>query len=205
MERRLELFSTVLLALAAVATAWAAYQSRQWTGEQSTGYSHATTARLNGNRDAALASRQLQIDVATFNQWLDARAQHDTALADFYRVRFRPEFQPAFAAWLATDPLHNEQAPPTPFAMPQYKLTAQAQADAFEKTAATASQQAKDANQHADNSMLAVVLFSISLFFAGISSKLHSVRARATILGLGYAVFVAGLAWLATLPVQLTT
>jgi hypothetical protein len=34
-ERRLELVTTILLALATVATAWAAYQSRQWTGQQS--------------------------------------------------------------------------------------------------------------------------------------------------------------------------
>jgi hypothetical protein len=32
-ERRLELVATALLALATVATAWAAYQARQWTGE----------------------------------------------------------------------------------------------------------------------------------------------------------------------------
>src|SRR4051812_50202367 len=125
-ERRLELVSTLLLALAAVATAWAAYQARQWTGEQSTGYSQATTARLTENRSAALADRQVQIDVATFTQWLDARAQGDGELARFYRVRFRPEFQPAFGAWLATEPLRNAGAPETPFAMPQYRLAAPA-------------------------------------------------------------------------------
>jgi hypothetical protein len=205
MERRLELVATVLLALAAVATAWAAYQARQWTGLQSTGYSRATTARLNENRESALANRQVQIDVATFSSWLDARAQHENALANFYRTRFRAEFQPAFQAWLATNPLTNANAPETPFAMPQYKLEAQARADALEKTAAAASQDAKNANQNANNAMLAVVLFSISLFFAGISAKLHSSRSRSVILGLGCAVFLGALVWIATLPVQLTT
>jgi len=205
MERRLELVSTVLLALAAVATAWAAYQSRQWTGEQSAGYSRATTARLSENRAAALANRQVQIDVATFIQWLDAQQRHDGELAGFYRRRFRPEFQPAFAAWLATRPFSDAKAPETPFALPQYRLAAQARADGLEKTAAAASQSAKDANQHADNAMLAVVLFSLSLFFAGISAKLHSVRARAVILGLGCAVFLGALIWIASLPVRLTT
>jgi hypothetical protein len=64
-DRRLELISTVLLALATVATAWAAYQSRQWTGVQSQGYSKATANRIAENRIAALANRQVQIDVAT--------------------------------------------------------------------------------------------------------------------------------------------
>jgi hypothetical protein len=203
MPRRLELIATVLLALAAVATAWAAYQSRQWTGEQSGGYSRATTARLNVNRESGLANRQVQIDVAAFGAWLNARAQHDTELADFYRQRFRPEFQPAFDAWLATDPFTNAKAPETPFAMPQYKLAAQAKADALETTAAAASQDAKDANQNANNAMLAVVLFSVALFFAGISAKLEN--GRAVLLGIGCAVFLGGLIWVATLPIKLTT
>src|SRR4051794_27497209 len=205
MERRLDLISAVVLAVAALATAWAAYQSRQWTGEQSTGYSQATTARLTENRSAGLASRQVQIDVATFVQWLDARARHDDELARFYSVRFRPEFQPAFTAWLATDPLDNAKAPPTPFAMPQYRLEAQTEADGLEKIAAAASQHAKDANQHADNSMLAVVLCGTALFFAGISAKLGDSRARIAILGLGSVALIVALIWLATLPVQLTT
>jgi hypothetical protein len=120
--RRLELVSTVLLALATVATAWAAYQSRQWTGEQAQATSRATAARIAENRVSALANRQVQIDVATFIQWLDARAQHHPRLADFYRARFRAEFKPAFASWLATRPFENKAAPPTPFAMPQYHL-----------------------------------------------------------------------------------
>ena len=67
------------------------------------------------NRAAALANRQVQIDVATFIQWVDARAQGRSALARFYRARFRKEFEPAFSAWLATKPLTNNAAPKTPF------------------------------------------------------------------------------------------
>ena len=77
-ERGLELFATVLLTLATVATAWAAYQSREWTGEQSQGYSRANATRIDVNRTSALANRQVQIDVATFIAWIDAHAQHRT-------------------------------------------------------------------------------------------------------------------------------
>ena len=101
----------MLLALATVGTAWSAYQARQWTGEQSQGYSHATAARIAENRSSALANRQVQIDVATLVQWVDAHEQGRDKLADFYRSRFRTEFKPAFAAWLATQPFTNENAP----------------------------------------------------------------------------------------------
>jgi hypothetical protein len=203
-ERRLELVSAVLLALATVATAWAAYQSRQWTGEQSQGYSKATANRIAENRVAALANRQVQIDVATFIQWVDAREQHRSALADFYRTRFRTEFQPAFAAWLATNPYGNPRAPKTPFAMPQYRLKASEQANRIEVEAAAFSNRAKDANQRADNYMLAVVLFASSLFFAGISIKLQTTRTRVAILTLGCVLFLGTAIWVATFPTRVT-
>jgi hypothetical protein len=204
-ERRLEVVSTVLLALATVATAWAAYQSRQWTGEQSQGYSHATASRIAVNRVAAVANRQVQIDVATFIQWVDAHEHHDRGLAGFYQARFRDEFKPAFAAWLRTRPFEDAGAPPTPFAMPQYRLKASDEADQLEATAAAASEGAKEANQRAENYMLAVVLFASALFFAGISTKLQSVRARTAILGLGCILFLGTVIWISTFPVQVTT
>ena len=203
-ERRLELAATVLLALATVGTAWSAYQAREWTGEQSQGYSHATAARIAVNREAAVANRQVQIDVATFIQWVDARAQGRTALASFYRARFRKEFEPAFVSWLATKPLVNRAAPKTPFEVPQYRLGAAQRADRLELKAAADSRRAKDANERADNYMLAVVLFASSLFFAGLSTKLHTTSAKLVVLGLGAAIFLCTAIWLATMPAQLT-
>jgi hypothetical protein len=201
----LELASALLLAVAAVATAWAAYQARQWTGEQSQAYSRGTAARIAENRAAALAGRQEQIDIATFIQWLDARAQHMPALARFYRVRFRPELQPAFTAWRSSRPFTNPDAPKTPFALPQYRLKAAAQAQALERSAAAASADAAAANAHADNYMLAVVLFATALFFAGISMKLQTTRIRAAVLAMGGVICVAALIWMLTFPVHLTT
>jgi hypothetical protein len=204
-ERRLELASAVLLSLATLATAWSAYQSRQWTGEQSGAYSVGTAARIAENRAAGQAAAQQQIDIATFIQWVDARAQRRNDLAAFYRARFRPEFKPAFDAWLATRPFTNASAPPTPFAMPQYRLAATAEAERLERTAAAASERAKDANQRADNYMLAVVLFASALFFAGISTKLEVRAVRMTMIGLSALVLVGTLVWLATFPIRLTT
>lgn len=203
-ERRLELVSTLLLALATLATAWSAYQSREWTGEQALATSHATASRIAENRSSALANRQVQIDVATFTQWLDARAAHDASLADFYRTRFRAEFKPAFAAWLATNPFDNASAPASPFDLPQYRLKSSAAASSLEREAANDSEQSKDANERADNYMLAVVLFASALFFAGISTKLHTETARRVVLGIGWLMFLGTAIWLATLPVQVT-
>jgi hypothetical protein len=199
-ERRIEVASALLLALATVATAWAAYQSREWTGQQAVSTSKATATRIEVNRVSAVANRQVQIDVATFIQWVDAHEQGRDEIADFYRTRFRDEFKPAFDAWLAADPFDNPEAPATPFAMPQYKLASSAEADRLETDAAAKSDHAQASNDRANNYMLAVVLFASALFFAGISTKLSTLRVRAAILGLGWAVFLAGLILLATFP-----
>jgi hypothetical protein len=203
-DRTLEIVSAVLLSLATVATAWAAYQSRQWTGDQAMGYSKATATRIAVNRVSAVANRQLQIDVATFVQWVDAHERGDAKLADFYRARFRDEFKPAFDAWLATKPFTNASAPPTPFAMAQYRLKASDEADQLELDAAAAGAKANAANQRAENYMLAVVLFASSLFFAGISTKLQGRGTKTALLGLGWVLFLGTVIWLATLPAQIS-
>src|SRR5262245_26332936 len=113
-QQLLEVAATVLLAVAAVATAWAAYQSAVWHGQQARGQSASIAARLESTREANVANRQSQIDVALFTQWVDAYARDETELADFYRKRFRPEFQPAFRAWVATRPRVNPDAPLSP-------------------------------------------------------------------------------------------
>jgi hypothetical protein len=203
-DRRFELAATVLLAMAAVATAWAAYQSARWHGEQAKAQSASIAARVESTRTANVANRQAQIDVALFTQWVDAYARDETELAGFYRKRFRTEFQPAFKAWVATRPRTNRSAPLSPFAMPQYDLAATVQADRLESQAGAFSEDVGRFIQRADDYSLTVVLFAASLFFAGISTRLRSPTARMVVLGLGYALFVGSLIWIATFPVSLS-
>jgi hypothetical protein len=48
------------------------------------------------------------------------------------------------------------------------------------------------------------VLFASSLFFAGISTRLRSSTSRMVILGLGCALFLGSVIWIATFPVSLS-
>jgi hypothetical protein len=125
------------------------------------------------------------MDVATFTQWVDAYARHETELAAFYQKRLRPEFQPAVAAWIATRPLTNADAPLTPFAMPSYRLAATAEAERLQAAAEVAAAEAARDIDHANDYVLAVVLFSAALFSGGISTRLHRPRPRAVVLGIG--------------------
>jgi hypothetical protein len=199
----LEVLSTLLLALAAVATAWASYQASRWQGQQALAGNRSTAARVEANRASGVANRQIQTDIATFIQWVDAYAHGEERLTAFYFRRFRPEFRPAVEAWVATHPLTNPKAPLTPFAMPQYRSEAQAEADRLDAKGDAEAAVSKRNNERAGRYVLCVVLFAMTLFFAGISTRLRSGGSREVVLVLGWIVFLGTLAWLATFPVTI--
>jgi hypothetical protein len=199
-----EIVATVVLAVAAVATAWSSYQSSRWNGEQAKAASRTNALRIEAARAQGLAEAQTEIDVATFIQWVDATAQDDAELADFYLDRFRAEFRPAFDAWLATDPLTSADAPPTPFAMEEYRLEATAEAERLDAEAEASAAIVRRNIQRATDYVLGVVLFAVALFFAGMSTKLRGRGTRKAILLVGCVVFLGAAAWIATFPISLS-
>ena len=176
----------LLLALAAVATAWSSYQATRWNGEQAKTASRVNKTRFEATRASDLANAQTEVDVATFIQWVDAYAHKESELTSFYRTRFREEFKPAFDAWVATKPLKTENAPETPFAMPEYRLASEV----------------RRYIQRASNYVLAVVLFAVALFFAGMSTRLGTRGLREGMLVMGWVVFLGAVVWIATSPVS---
>jgi hypothetical protein len=198
---RLELIATVLLALATVATAWSSYQASRWNAEQAKAGARANALRISSAKFDARANAETQVDVATFTSWADAYARDETKLADFYLQRFRREFKPAVDAWIATRPLQNPQAPLTPFAMPQYIVAEAVKAEDLNATAGVHAAAADSANKRANDYVLAVVLFAACLFFAGISTKIHSLRQREVLAAIGWAVFAGTFVWLVVLGV----
>jgi len=198
-----EIVATVLLALAAVATAWSSYQANRWNGEQTKASSRANALRIEAARAQGLAEGQTQVDIAMFFQWVNARAGGDTELEDFYTDRLRPEFRPAFDAWLATDPLANLAAPPTPFAMDEYQLQARTESEQLDAQAEVMAAAVRRNVQRSANYVLAVVMFAVALFFAGMSTKLRGEGARKALLIVGCLVFVGTAVWIATFPISL--
>jgi hypothetical protein len=177
-----EVLATILLAVAAVATAFSTYRSTWWRGEQAQDASRATAGHIASAQASTRAGQLTEVDVVTFGQWVDAYASGDTELADFYHQRFRDEFRPAFDAWITTTPRTNPDAPHTPFEMPQYQLAEAEKAQRLDAAAVASSRAAAKAIERSDDYMLAVVLFATSLFFAGISSKFRSARQREVLL-----------------------
>jgi hypothetical protein len=199
-----EIVATVLLALAAVATAWSSYQANRWNGEQAKAAGRVNALRIDAARAQGLAEGQTQVDIAMFFQWVNATETGEPELAEFYDARFRPEFRPAFDAWRASDPLTNPDAPPTPFAMNEYQLQARTDSERFDAEAEAMAAAVRRNIQRSANYVLAVVMFAVALFFAGMSSKLRGTGTRKALLVVGCLVFLGTTVWIATFPVSVS-
>ena len=199
-----EIGATVLLALAAVATAWSSYQANRWNGEATKASGRVNALRIEAARSQGLAQDQTQVDIAMFFQYVNASTTGQSELENFYTTRFRPEFLPAFDAWVATDPLTNPEAPPTPFAMDEYQLQARADSERLDAEAESMAAVVRLNIQRSANYVLGVVMFAVALFFAGMSTKLHGIGPRKALLVVGCLVFIATAAWIATFPVSVS-
>lgn len=193
-DERVEVIAAIMLSLATVLSAWGAYQATRWGGNQANNYAEAAVHRSEAASHAAVASRQIQVDVATFIAWSDAALGGDEPLANFIEDRFRTEFLVAFEAWLGERPANIKLLPMgTPFLQPEYVLAEEEAAEAKAVQAEEALQDAQMANQISDDFVLTAVLFASVLFFAGIAAKFRPQWIRWLMLAFGAVMFAIGL------------
>lgn len=220
-EDLFEFWATILIALAAVAIAWAGFESAKWGGVQATDFSQAGAARTESVRFSTLAGQQATVDVVTFINWLNTAVEDiedglieepasgdgyqptPGTLSGFYFERFRDEFTPAVRAWLDTTPFQNPDAPSGPFDMDEYELAATAQAVELQNEADAKAADAGDANQTSDNYVLTAVLFATALFFAALASRLSVARYRYASLIIATIVFLGTTIYILSLPIEI--
>lgn len=220
LSSKIESIASIVLAVAVVLTAWAAFQAGKWGGEQSIQFSVAGASRTESTRADTRGGQLAQIDVSMYTDFVGAYFEdvesgkvepydgtafvpNPDTFSGFLYFRFRDEFRPAMDAWLATDPGGNPDAPATPFQMPEYSIAEFAEADALALVADQAAVDARAANQNGDNYVLTAVLFAAVLFFSGIATKLENRWNRYFVNLVGIIGVVAGAIILIKLPVLL--
>lgn len=202
-ERRIELISAVVMAVATILTAWSAYQSARWGGESSLHELRVVGAMVNQSRYSNLAEQRRSLDVGLFGQWAGAVSAGDARLADFIFNRFPEPLKTAVVVWQATDPLNNTAAPSSPFMMPEYALRESAEELRWAETAEIESVAAERAGDISDEYLLFTVIFATTLFFAGISGKFGSFAINVVVLALGGLTLLISAVIMFTLPVTL--
>jgi hypothetical protein len=199
-ERRLELGAVLLLAIATLATAWCGYQAAGWSGDLSSQFATAAATRMEAVQASTQAGQRRIDDLLYFNHWLDARRTGDAELADIYRRRFRPEFVPAFEAWIGQRPFSNRDAVAGPLYMPQYRSADQERSAELHAAADEHYEHGTEAKVTADRYILATVFMAAVLFFAGISLRLGWRPLQLAVLGMACALLAGGGGFVLSLP-----
>lgn len=200
-ERTFEIISTLILACAALFTAWSSYQASLWDGLQSSEYTRASALRIESAEADSEANEYRLAHLDAFTTYLQATTTGNAELADYLVGRFPAPLDAAFAAWMAEDPFNNTQAPISPLAMPEYQLPQDAEAARLSAEATEAFESGEEANGISDTYTLATVLFATALFFAAISERFEFVPARVTLIIIGGLSLTGGLAVLLSQPV----
>ena len=213
----IDIVATIVMAFAALATAWSAFQSDQWGDTMSFSLSEAAAARTESTRNFTRAGQLSVVDVSTFIAWVEA-AQSELAdgeidatdgyvpdpatLSGFLFARFRPEFRTAMDVWLATRPLLNPDAPPTPFAMDEYQVAQEVEAERLLQLAEDKAALAHAADDNDDKYVLSTIIFAGIFLFAGLCTKMRSRIGQNLMLGFSIVLLIAGVIFLLTVPIQ---
>ena len=195
-RHRLEIAAAILLGLATVATAWAAYQSAVWSGVQDS--SLAESIRLTSQATDAnqFADSTRNFDQTIFVEILTTIADGGDIESEAVAVlseSFSAEGTEAFVEWVETD-LDD------PFQSPTYLDTLYGPGESLLSSAEDLVATANDANANSDDYVLMSTFFASVLFIAGVSSVIESGRTRLYLLIGAGLLFAVSAVWLLTLP-----
>jgi len=195
-EEIVEIFEALVLAMVAIATAWSGYQAAKWDGQQAFEYGTSSRLRVEAGVAASEGGQQRLLDVSTFNTWIQAKTQGNEQLAALYVRRFSPAFKVAFEAWLATDPLHDPNAPAGPSFMPEYHNELLAKADRLNAEASAAFERGTHDREIAEQYVRETVLFATVLFLIALSQRFKLRNVRIAVLVVAGLLVFAGFAGL---------
>ena len=189
-EQALQIVEAILLAIVAIATAWSGYQAAKWSAQQSELYGIASRQRVQADLIGTQAGQQRLYDTTTFNSWLLATSTGNHRAAELFRRRFRPEYVPAFRAWLRTHPFTNPKAPAGPVFMPQYHNAYAERSDQLQEIASKTFDRGTVSREQGDDYVRNTVLLATVLFLAALAQRFTVRRVRLALLAVG-AVLVA--------------
>ncbi|HYB27820.1 MAG TPA: hypothetical protein VEF89_14470 [Solirubrobacteraceae bacterium] len=199
-DRWISILEAVMLSFVAVLAAYSGYAAAKWGTESSISLAKASTLRTKASRADLEAIVTRTLDSASFNAWFTAFVAHNVVAERLAERRLRPGYRVAFDAWLATDPLHNPNAPPGPAYMPQYVIPQQAVANADDTEADKTFAEGESAGGAADKYVRDTVFLATVLFLVGISGHFRIRQARYALVGIGVALLAFSIIQLAGLP-----
>lgn len=199
-DRRLSIIEALLLSMVAVLAAYSGYAAAKWGTESSVSLAKAASVRARANRYDTEAIVTRTLDSVSFNAWFTAFISGNARAQRLAERRFRPGYQPAFRAWLATDPLHNPKAPPGPAFMPNYVIPQAKAATVADAAADAAFTEGTADGATSDKYIRDTVFLATVLFLVGISGHFRIRAARLGLIGVALALLIFSVVQLLGLP-----
>jgi len=199
-DRIITIIEAILLAVVALLAAWSGFASAKWGTESSLSLARASAARTEANRAATEAMETRNLDAAAFDAWFTAYVFDDAASMAIAENRFRPEYQVAFDAWMATDPENNPGAAKGPQYMDEYAQPRAEEAAELEKEADDLYDDGAQAGGTADEYVRTTVFLASVLFLVGISGHFRVRSARYGLVGVGVVILSLSIFLLITAP-----
>ena len=195
-RERIEVYNTILLAIATMAVAWSSYQGSLWNGIQ--------TFRLaESNKYGRLAQQKLiqseqnkAMEEAVIIEFFNAAFDKNERKIKYILRGLRPEMANVLSNWMQSHPFENDTAPSHPMIMPEYEALMKNRIDESEKMNAKGAemyQQAQKANIRADRYSFLTVLFSSVMFLGAITTKLVRPKPRFVLSVLSALICLGGL------------
>lgn len=191
--RAVSIVEAVLLSVVALTAAWSGYAAAKWSTEGSLKLAKASATRTKANRAFQGALTLRSQDAANFNAWFTAYLLGDRHGERVAEKRFRPQYDVAFRAWLATKPFTNPNAPKGPQYMRQYHPTGAVAATRLDRQADAHYAEGEHAAVTGDKYIRVTVILASVLFLVGLSSHfpLTSIRIGLVCVGAALLLFAA--------------
>jgi len=195
-----ETVTAVVLSVAGLMASWSSHQGAIWNGMQSVHFGRANFERGAASRARFEGEMVRAVQVDLFSDWIEAKSRGNESLARFYRTRMPVNFRDQFEAWLATRPLDDPAAPPTPFAMAGYHPPGFAEAARAEKEAETEFALGEAASRTSYAYNRAGVVLATAMFFGGIGQVFRQISVRFTLAAVSIVTWLIGLQLLLAIP-----
>jgi hypothetical protein len=199
-DRLISIVEAVLLSVVTITAAWSGYSAAKWGTESSLQLAKANTTRAKANRAFEQSLTLRAQDAANFNAWFAAYLAHSKRDQRVAEKRFRPQYDVAFRAWLATHPFTNPTAPKGPQYMAQYKPSGAVRSKLLDAQADAHYAKGEHAAITSDKYVRVTVILASVLFIVGISSHFPTRGVRIGLVLVGAALLFFGAAEILQLP-----
>jgi hypothetical protein len=190
-----ELISAIVLGIAGLLTAFAAYRGALTDGEALSGYTTSTRSLNDANAFYSQANQTFSQDQQLFTEFAVASTEGNEDLATFLRTSLmRPELQEAVDWWESTDEALTpfDEIDGNPYTIEDGDTAQELEEDSSTQFAAGA-----EADDAGDKFELSNVVFAITLFAAGIANVFSERRLRYSMVAGSAVLLVLGIVLLA--------